>query len=74
MIDSVKDYSHVIMDAAYDSSDIYEYTFDNTQCSQIIDTNRWRRIAYSRLSHSRMEGIRNRREEASRYSFRWEIE
>ena len=62
------------MDAAYDSSDIYEYVYENTQCTPIIDTNRRRGIIDSRLSHSRREGIKIRREEASRYSLRWEIE
>ena len=61
------------MDAAYDSSDIYEYIFENTGCSPVIDTNR-RRIIDSKLSHSRREGMKIRREEASRYSLRWEIE
>ncbi len=62
------------MDAVYDTSDIYEYIFENTQCSPIIDTNRRRGIVDSRLSHSGMEGIKIRKEVASRYSFRWEIE
>ena len=70
LIDSVRDYSHVMMDAAYDSS----YIFNNTQCSPIVDTNRRSRIADSMLSHSRREGIKIRKEESSRYSLRWEIE
>ena len=74
LIDSVRDYSYVMMDAAYDSSDIYEYVYENTQCSPIIDTNRRRGIIDSRLSHARREGIKLRIEEASRYSLRWEIE
>ena len=74
LIDSVRDYSYVMMDAAYDSSDIYEYIFENTQCSPVIDANKRRGIVDSRLSHSRKEGIKIRKEEASRYSLRWEIE
>ena len=74
LIDSVRGYSYVMMDAAYDSSDIYEYIFDNTQCSPIIDTNRRRGIVDSMPSHSRREGIKIRKEESSRYSLRWEIE
>jgi transposase, IS4 family len=62
------------MDAAYDSSDIYEYIFENSKCSPVIDTNRRRGIIDSKLSHSRREGMKIRREEASRYSLRWEIE
>jgi IS4 transposase len=67
LIDSIRDYCYVMMDAAYDSSDIYEYIFENSKCSPVIDTNRRRGIVDSKLSHSR-------REEASRYSLRWKIE
>lgn len=74
LIDSFSDHSYVMMNAAYDSSDIYEFIFDNTQCSPVIDSNRMREIVDSRLSHSRREGIKIRRDEASRYSLKWEIE
>jgi len=30
LINSLRDYDYVMMDAAYDSSDIYEYIFENT--------------------------------------------
>jgi len=30
LIDSLRDYDYVMMDAAHDSSDIYEYIFENT--------------------------------------------
>jgi len=30
LIDSIRDYCYVMMDAAYDSSEIYEYIFENT--------------------------------------------
>jgi hypothetical protein len=53
LIDSVRKYSFVMMDAAYDSTDIYEYVFENTQCTPVIDTNRRRGIVESRLSHAR---------------------
>ncbi len=74
LIDSVRDYCYVMMDAAYDSSDIYEYVYENTRCTPVIDTNRRRGIIDSKLSRSRREGIKLRIEEASRYSLRWEIE
>ena len=74
LIDSVRNYSYVMMEAAYDSSDIYEYVYENTRCTPVIDTNRRRGIIDSKLSHSRREGIKLRIEEASRYSLRWEIE
>ena len=71
LIDSVRDYSYVMMDAAYDSSDIYEYVYENTQCTPLIDTNKRRGIVDSRLSHARREVIKLRIEEASRYPLRW---
>jgi len=74
LIDSLRDYCYVMADAAYDSSDIYEYIFENSKCSPVIDTNKRRGIIDSKLSHSRREGMKIRREEASRYSLRWEIE
>lgn len=30
LIDSVRDYSYIMMDKAYNSSHIYEYVFENT--------------------------------------------
>jgi len=63
LIDSLRDYDYVMMDAAYDSSDIYEYIFENSKCSPVIDTNRRRGIIDSKLSHSRREGMKIRREE-----------
>jgi hypothetical protein len=40
MIDSVRDYNYILMDAAYDSSDVYDYVFENTHSVPVIDTNR----------------------------------
>ncbi|MGC9073811.1 MAG: transposase [Caldisericum sp.] len=74
LIDSVRNYSYLLMDAAYDSSDIYEYIFENTDCIPVIDTNKRRGIVESRLSESRRKGLEIRKKEASRYSLRWEIE
>ena len=45
------------MDSAYDSSDLYEYVFENTNCIPVIDTNRRRGIIESRLSDARRRGI-----------------
>jgi len=36
LIDSLRDYDYVMMDAAYDSSDIYEYIFENSKCSPVL--------------------------------------
>jgi len=63
-----------MMDATYDSSEIYEYIFENSKCSPVIDTNKRRGIIDSKLSHSRREGMKIGREEASKYSLRCEIE
>ena len=62
------------MDAAYDSPDIYEYIFENTDCIPVIDTNRRKGIIESKFSEARRKGIEIRKKEASRYSLRWEIE
>ena len=40
MLGSVRNYNYILMDAAYDSSDIYDYIFKNTHAIPVIDTNR----------------------------------
>ena len=72
MIDSVRDYNYILMDAAYDSSDIYEYIFENTHSIPVIDTNKRRGIVEDRLNYNRKCGIELRKRESSRYKLRWE--
>ena len=74
MIDSVRDYNYILMDAAYDSSDVYDYMFENTHAVPVIDTNRRRGIVEDRLAYNRKCGIELRKRESSRYKLRWEIE
>ena len=74
MIDSVRDYNYILMDAAYDSSDIYDYIFENTHAVPVIDTNRRRGIVEDKLTYKRKLGIAIRKKESSRYKLRWEIE
>ena len=74
MIDSVRDYNYILMDAAYDSSDIYDYIFENTHAVPVIDTNRRRGIINDRLTVNRKIGIELRKRESSMYKLRWEIE
>ena len=62
------------MDAAYDSSDIYDYIFENTHAMPVIDTNRRRGIIENKLSYNRKLGIVLRKKESPRYKLRWEIE
>ena len=57
MIDSVRNYNYILMDAAYDSSDIYDYIFENTHAMPVIDTNRRRGIVQDRLTFNRKQGI-----------------
>jgi hypothetical protein len=57
MIDSVRNYNYILMDAAYDSSDIYDYIFENTQAMPVIDNNRRRGIVQDRLTFNRKQGI-----------------
>ena len=74
MIDSVRDFRYILMDAAYDSSDIYDYIFENTHAMPVIDTNRRRGIVEDRLTYNRKLGIALKKKESSRYKLRWEIE
>ena len=74
MVDSVRNFSYILADSAYDTSDIYDYVFENTHSLPIIDTNRRRGIIHERLSMNRKIGIDLRREYSSLYSLRWEIE
>ena len=73
-IDSVREYNYILMDAAYDSSDVYDYIFENTHSLPVIDTNRRRGIVEERLAVNRKIGIELRKRESSRYKLRWEIE
>ena len=74
MVDSVRNFSYILGDSAYDTSDIYDYVFENTHSLSIIDTNRRRSISPERLHMSRKIDIDLRREYSSIYSLRWEIE
>ena len=62
------------MDAAYDSSDIYDYIFENAHAVPVIDTNKRRGIVEDKLTYNRKLGIAIRKKESSRYKLRWEIE
>ena len=44
MVDSVRNFSYILGDSAYDTSDIYDYIFENTHSLPIIDTNKRRGI------------------------------
>ncbi|GGM76587.1 hypothetical protein GCM10007108_13330 [Thermogymnomonas acidicola] len=73
LVDSVRNFSYILADSAYDTSDIYDYVFENTHSLPVIYTNRRRGIIPERLSMNRKIGI-DLREYASLYSLRWEIE
>ena len=74
MVDSTRTYSYVLADSAYDTSEIYDYIFENAHSLPMIDTNRRRRIRNDRLTVNRRIGIELRKEYSSMYSMRWEIE
>ncbi|WP_081141890.1 transposase [Ferroplasma acidiphilum] len=74
IVDSVRDFSYVLADSAYDASDIYDYVFENTHALPVIDTNKRRGIVDNRLPLNRKIGIKLRKEYASMYPLRWEIE
>ena len=69
-----RNYNYILMGAAYDSSDVYDYIFENTQAMPVIDTNRRRGIIEDKLTYNRKLGIALRKKESSRYKLRWEIE
>jgi transposase len=74
LIDSVRDFSHILADSAYDTSEIYDYVFKNTHALPVIDTNKRRGIRPERLTMNRKIGIDLRNEYAALCSLRWEIE
>ena len=74
LIDSLRNFSYIIADSAYDSSEIYDYIFKNTHAIPIIDTNRRRNITSKRLKVNRRIGMEMRKIYAPIYSLRWEIE
>ena len=51
------------MDVAYDSSDIYDYIFDNTHAIPVIDTNRRNEIIEYKLTYNIKLGIPLRKKE-----------
>ncbi len=57
MVDSVRNFSYILADSAYDTSDIYDYVFENTHTLSIIDTNRRRGIVPDQFSLNRKIGI-----------------
>ena len=50
LIDSVINFSYILADSAYDTSDIYDYVFENTHSIRVIDTNGRRGIRPERLT------------------------
>ena len=74
MIDSVRNYRYILADSAYDTSEIYDYIFENAHSLPVIDTNKRRGIIDERLTVNRKIGIELRNEYSSMYSMRWEIE
>ncbi len=67
MVDSVRNFSYILADSAYDTSSI-------THSIPIIDTNKRGGIVQERLSVNRRIGIELRREYSSLYSLRSEID
>ena len=74
LIDSVRNYTHILADSAYDTSEIYDYIFDNTHSMLVIDTSKRIGIRSDRLPMNRNIGIDLRKKYSSLYSLRWEIE
>ena len=62
MIDSAGNFSHILADSAYDTSDTYDYVFENTHALPVTDTSRRRGIVSHRLPVNRRIGIDLRKE------------
>jgi IS5 family transposase len=62
LIDSVRYFKYILADSAYDTSEIYDYVFENTHATPVIDTNTRRGIVTDRLSVNRKTGIDLRNE------------
>ncbi len=74
MIDSVRNYRYILANSAYDTSEIYDYIFENAHSLPVIDTNKRGGIINDRLTVNRRIGIELRKGYSSMYSMRWEIE
>ena len=72
IIDSVRDYNYILVDAACISSDIYDYIFENSHAVPVIHTNKRMRIVEDKLAYNTKLGILIRKGESSRYKLRWE--
>ena len=53
MVDSVRNFSYILADSAYDTTATYDYVFENTIFIPVIDTNKRRDIVTGRLSTNR---------------------
>ena len=73
-IDSIRDFIHILADSAYDTSETYDYVFENTHAIPVIVTNTRRGTVNERLCVIRKIGIILREEHGSIYSLGWEIE
>ena len=74
MVDSVRNFSYILADSAYDASDIYNYVFENNHAIPVIGTKKRRGIIPYMLPVNRKIGIDLRKEYASLYPLRWEME
>ena len=74
MVDSVRNFSYILADSAYDAPNIYDYMFENTHTIPVIDTNKRMGIVGNRLPVNRKIGIEPRKEYTSMYPLIWEIE
>ncbi|WP_287950652.1 transposase [Acidiplasma sp.] len=74
MVDSVRNFSYILADSAYDTSEIYDYIFESTHSTPVIDTNSRRGIVQGRLSVNRRIGIDLRKKYSPLHSLHWEIE
>ena len=70
----IRYFKYILIDSAYDTPEMYDYVFENTNATPGVDTNTRRGIVTDRLSVNREIYIDVRKEHGSIYSLRWEIE
>ena len=74
MTDTTRNFTHILVNYAYDTSALYYYALENTHSLSVIDTKRKRGIVPDKQPLNRKTGIDLRNEYSAFYFLRLEIE
>ena len=72
-VDSVVNLAYILADSGYDTSEIFDYTFENSHSIPVIDIKGGRGIVPQRRSVNRRIGTDLKKEYSSLDSFRFDI-